>query len=208
MQIEYYGANCVVLSTKQARLVFDDNLAAHGLKTVTKKDDIAIYTTLNHENTNPRFIIDTPGEYEVSNISVTGIAAQSHIDTEGLNSIIYIVTISGVRVAVIGNIKDSLSDAQQEALGMIDILIVPVGGSGFTLDPIGAKKLIKVLSPKVFIPVHYADGKTQYEVPQVEIETVIKEMAIDAVEPIDTYKLKSRDSIEEATKVVILHNKS
>lgn len=207
MQIEYFGANCVVLSTKKARLVFDDNLKELGLKTVTKPDDIAIFTSLEHSDTTASFVIDTPGEYEIRDISIKGVEAQLHIDESGKNGSIYQVTMDGIRICVVGNISDNLSESQLEELGTVDILIVPVGGSGFTLDPVGAKKITKLIGPKVFIPVHYADKSIKYAVPQVDLTTVIKEMTIENTEEVESYKLKSRDSIDENHKTIILKRK-
>jgi hypothetical protein len=40
MDIQFNGANCVVISGKQARLVVDDNLAALGAKAVSKDGDV------------------------------------------------------------------------------------------------------------------------------------------------------------------------
>jgi hypothetical protein len=39
MDIQFYGANCVVLSDKNARVVIDDNLADLGAKTIAKAGD-------------------------------------------------------------------------------------------------------------------------------------------------------------------------
>lgn len=207
MQIEYFGANCVVLSGKKTRLVFDDNLSDLGLKSVTKSEDIALFTSLNHGDTKASFVIDTPGEYEIRDISVKGIGSQLHVDESGKNGNIYQVTIGDIRICVVGNTIDNLTESQLEELGTIDVLVVPVGGSGFTLDPVGAKKVIKLISPKVFIPIHYADRAIKYQVPQAEIGTVIKEMSIEDVEEIESYKIKSRDSIDEHHKTVILKRK-
>ena len=44
MDMQFYGANCVVLSSKQNRVVIDDNLATLGSKSVTKDGDICLFT--------------------------------------------------------------------------------------------------------------------------------------------------------------------
>ncbi|OGL30781.1 hypothetical protein A3F37_04155 [Candidatus Saccharibacteria bacterium RIFCSPHIGHO2_12_FULL_41_12] len=207
MQIEYFGANCVVVSSKKTRIVIDDNLSELGLKSITKPDDIALFTSVEHVQSKASFVVDTPGEYEVKDISIKGIGAQLHIDESGNNSIIYLITIGNTRVCVVGNIISSLTEAQQEAIGVVDALIVPVGGSGFTLDPIGAKKVIHTIAPKVFIPVHYADKAIKYQVPQIDLSVVIKEMSIENTEEIETYKIKSREAIDEHQKTIILKRK-
>src|SRR5690606_31480754 len=91
-----------------------------------------------------RFTIASPGEYEVADVSVQGIAARSHMDEEGKTSAtIYRLLVDGIRVAVLGHIYPALNDEQLEAIGTVDIMFIPVGGNGYTLDSIGAQKLIK-----------------------------------------------------------------
>ena len=87
MEIQYYGANCVRLSAKKANIVIDDNLAELGLKSVTKAGDIALFTGPHGDTAvETKIIIDQPGEYEVSDISVHGIGAQAHLDEGGFAS--------------------------------------------------------------------------------------------------------------------------
>ena len=57
---------------------------------------------------------------------------------------------------------------------MVDVLFVPVGGNGYTLDAIGALKIIKKIEPKIIIPTHYADKAIKYEVPQADLDEVMK----------------------------------
>jgi L-ascorbate metabolism protein UlaG (beta-lactamase superfamily) len=73
---------------------------------------------------------------------------------------------------------------------MIDILIVPVGGNGYTLDAIGAEKVIKKIDPKVVIPTHYEDKAVKYEVPQAPIDEFFKQIAVTP-EKIDKLKIKN-----------------
>ena len=84
MDLQYFGGNCVVLSSKGVRLVFDDNLAGMGAKSITRAEDVALFTAAHGSATvAPRLLIDGPGEYEVSGLSIHGIAARAHMDPEG-----------------------------------------------------------------------------------------------------------------------------
>ncbi len=81
MEIEYFGGNCVKLTTKKAAVTADDNLEQLGAKSITKPGDIALYTgALPQELPEAQFMIDMPGEYELSNVSIVGVAARAHID--------------------------------------------------------------------------------------------------------------------------------
>lgn len=206
MELQYYGANCVRIAGKKAVVTIDDNLADVGLKPVTKPGDIVLFTA-DHKDTpkDPKLVIDEPGEYEVSDISIQGIAARSHMDEAGkLSATMFKIIADDVRIVVVGHVYPELSDKQLEAIGTVDILIIPVGGNGYTLDPVGALKVIKKIEPKMVIPTHYADKAVKYEVPQQELEVAIKELAMEPKETVEKLKLKAGDFLSDVTQLVIL----
>ncbi|HUP26731.1 MAG TPA: MBL fold metallo-hydrolase, partial [Candidatus Limnocylindrales bacterium] len=152
----------------------------------------------------PKIIINQPGEYEVSGMSVQGIAARAHMDEAGQQTAtIFKIMNDDVRVAILGHVYPELNDNQLEALGTIDVLIVPVGGNGYTLDGIGALALIKKIEPKIVIPTHYEDKSVNYEVPQQPLEEALKGLAMEPGEPLPKLKLKSGE-FPETTQLVIL----
>jgi L-ascorbate metabolism protein UlaG (beta-lactamase superfamily) len=205
MDIQYFGANCVRLSTKKANLVIDDNLDELGQKSVTKPGDIVLFTGAHGADTKDvKIVIDKPGEYEVSDISVQGIAARSHMDEEGQhNATIFKIVEDDVRVVVLGHIYPELSDAQLERIGMVDVLIVPVGGNGYTLDPVGALQVIRKIEPKVVIPTHYDEKGITFPVPQQPLEEALKGLAMEPKETVAKYKVKAAD-FSETTQLILL----
>lgn len=205
MDIQYYGANCIRLTTKRASIVIDDNLAELGVKSVTKAGDIALFTGAHGDpGADVKLVIDYPGEYEVSDTSVRGVPARGHMDEEGHKSnVIYKLLLDDLRVVVLGHVYPELTDEQLEAIGMTDIMFVPVGGSGYTLDPIGALKLIKKIEPKLIIPTHFNDSKVKYPVPQQDLEAALKTLAMEPKETVDKLKLRSTD-LSETTQLIVL----
>lgn len=202
MEIQYYGANCVRLAAKKAVIVVDD---LDG--TVTKPGDIALFTGAHEEpKTAVKLYIDKPGEYEVSGVSIQGVAARAHMDeAKGKSATIFKIEAEDVRVVVTGHIYPDLSEAQMEAIGMVDALVVPVGGHGYTLDGVGALKVIKEIEPKVVIPTHYADKSINYEVPQSTLEDALKDLAMEPKETTPKLKLKQGE-IGEIMHLVVLEN--
>jgi L-ascorbate metabolism protein UlaG (beta-lactamase superfamily) len=95
-----------------------------------------------------------------------------------------------------------ITDEQLETLGVIDILIIPVGGFGYTMDAIGAAKIVRKIDPKVVIPTHYADAGTTYPVNQADLDDFIKELGAPVVEE-DKLKIKA-GSLPESLTVVKL----
>jgi L-ascorbate metabolism protein UlaG (beta-lactamase superfamily) len=196
-EIEYKGANCVVISTKKAKIIVDPKLSIVGLKEVPIKEAVELITEHRFAVNNPdsRLLIDGPGEYGVADFDIVGIPARRHIDTEseGLLSTMYRVEIGETRIGIIGNIDGKLTDEQLEGLGVLDILIIPVGGNGYTLDATGASNLTKMISPKIVIPVHYDDKQLNYEVPQSNIDPFITELGAPVEETVK-YKFKQQST--------------
>lgn len=205
MEIQYYGANCVRLTTKKATIVVDDNLVGVGLKAITKPADISLRTSKDfplHKDT--KFRAEAPGEYEIGAVIIHGIAARAHMDEDSKQSaVIYTVAADEVKIAVIGHIFPELSEDQLEAIGMVDVVIVPVGGNGYTLDGVGALHVVKQLEPKLIIPTHYADKQIKYEVPQQELAEALKGLAMDPAETVAKIKVKPAE-LSDSAKLVIL----
>lgn len=205
MDLQFYGANCVTFSTKGVRIVVDDNLAEMGAKGVVKLGDIVLYTASHGEpQTETKLVIDGPGEYEVSDVSVYGIPAQSHLDDPGKHSAtMYKILTKELSILVTGHIAGELSDDQLERIGMVDVMIVPVGGHGYTLDPIGALKVIKKVEPKLVIPTHYDIKGLNYPVPQQELEPALHELSMEPKETTQKLKVKAAD-LTDVTQLIVL----
>ena len=204
MDIQYFGGNCIRINTKKAAIVVDDNLAELGVQAITKPGDVSLYTMAHGDaKVDVKITIDKPGEYEVSDVSVQGIAARAHMDETGKKATIYKLIADDVRIAVVGHVYPALSSSQLEDLSTIDVLVIPVGGNGYTLDPLGALKLIKEIEPKVVIPTHYDDKGLKYEVPQQTLEDALKGLSMEPRETVAKLKLKAGE-MGDTTQLVIL----
>lgn len=203
MDLQFYGANCLSFTHKGTRLVIDDNLSELGAKSILKTDDVALYTSPHEGQSTGRLTFDGPGEYEVADISVIGIAARSHIDEDGHRATMFKLAVGETTILFTGHVYPELNESQLETIGMIDVLVVPVGGNGYTVDPVGALKLIKAIEPKLVVPTHYADKSLKYPVPQQELEVALKEMSMEPKETIAKLKLKPTE-LTDVTQLVIL----
>ena len=203
MDLQYHGANAISLSYKGTRIVIDDNLSELGGKNITKPEDIALFTA-KHEPVDARLVFDRPGEYEVSEISVNGIAARAHMDEDkAMTATMFKLMAGELSVLITGHIYPNLTDEQLEDIGPVDILIVPVGGNGYTLDPLGAIKIIKDIEPKIVIPTHYADKTINYPVPQQDLTNALKELGMEPKETVTKLKLKPAD-LSDVTQLIVL----
>ncbi len=205
MDFQFYGANCVTFTYKGTRIVIDDNLAELGAKSILKPTDVALYTTvLETPAPDVKLVLMHPGEYEVADISIYGIAARSHMDEPGKRSATMFKLIVGdVSVFFPGHIYPDLTDDELESIGLVDVMFVPVGGNGYTIDPVGALKLIKKVEPKLIIPTHYADKALNYPVPQQELSQALSDIAMETAETTAKLKLKPADITDTARLIVL-----
>lgn len=203
--IEYKGGNGVVISTKKLTAVIDPKLSLVGLKDLPVKDALEIATEARFASGSKdvQLAIEGPGDYELGPFSVKGIPAIRHLDTSADEKIatIYRIEVGDARIALVGNISPKLDEDQLEALGLVDILILPIGGGGYTLDATSAAGLVRQIDPKVIIPVHYADDALTYEVPQDTLETFVKELGAP-VEITAKYKVKSASLLPPVLTII------
>ncbi len=205
MELQFFGANCIKLGNKKVTMVIDDNLESLGAKSVTTENDISLFTIDKPEQTKGRFLVCGPGEYEISEVSIMGIPAKAHLDAVGHRATIYSIRFDNFSIGIVGHIHPDINEDQLEALGLIDILVIPVGGNGFTLDASGAASLIRKIEPKIVIPTHYSNKKLNYEVPQADLELFLKEMAVTEPEILPILKIKESD-LGDKTRVVVLES--
>ena len=203
--IEYKGANTVVISTKKISLITDPKHSIFGEKDLVLKDGIELATEDRFATRSDDFklSISYPGSYEVSDFTVNGFQERRHIDEEkdGKKSVIYSIEVAGVRIGLLGNINHNLSDDQLENLGILDILILPIGGGGYTLDATSAANIARRSDAKVIIPIHYSDDGVKYEVPQSDFSLFEKELGVE-VETTVKYKVKSIAGLPEKMTLV------
>lgn len=197
-ELEYKGGNSLVIASKKTVLTVDPKASLIGLKDLKVKDTVELATEARFcvESPDAAIIIEGPGEYEVGDFTIQGIAATRHIDTPEQEklSTMYRIESGDVRTALIGNIDPKLSEEQLEAIGVVDVLVLPVGGGGYTLDATSAAAIVRQIEPKVVIPVHYAAAGVAYEVPQDTLEVFVKELGAP-VEQVGKAKIKAASAL-------------
>lgn len=139
---------------------FDPSMV--GLKLPKLSADIV---TLSHDHQDHNFlegvtdvhkVVRNPGEYEIMGVSILAFPS-FHDATKGADrgeNIVYVFELEGFRVAHLGDLGHMLDDTLLAALGDIDVLILPVGGT-YTIDAEMAVKVTQAIEPKMVIPMHY-----------------------------------------------------
>lgn len=208
MELQYFGLNCLVVDLKNLRIIFDLNTKISDLaKKLVRPNDVVLfsdYVEAKKQNIQARLILNCPGEYEIENTTIVGFPMESHIDSNNtLTS--YKITTNNINLLLVGNVSNQFTGQLIEDVGMVDILVVPVGGHGFTLDPKAALEAIKKFEPKIIVPVCYDDGQNKSEVPLSSLDEALSELGMEVFEKVDKLKIKSNELLSEETKLIVLN---
>ena len=74
--------------------------------------------------------------------------------TEQHGNSIFIFEVAGLCIAHLGHLHHTLTPQQIAQIGQMDVVFFPVDGS-FTLDIAGMKEVLKALSARLMIPMHF-----------------------------------------------------
>lgn len=144
------------------------------------------------------FVIDGPGEYEVSGVFILGIRARGK---DGEELTIYTIDAEEIKLGYLGQIaQKQLSDAQLETMNSIDILMVPVG-TGADLSPKETVKLISQIEPFAVVPIYSEDKKEEKK-----LKEFLKEMGASDIEETKILDIKKKDLKEGVMRIFVLSN--
>ncbi|MFH0779382.1 MAG: MBL fold metallo-hydrolase [Parcubacteria group bacterium] len=217
MNISWLGHSCFKLEEKiggnNVTVVTDPYDNETGLRFPKTRADILTVSHYHHDHGNaeavigaedgkPPFLIDRPGEYETKGVFVNGIGSY-HDNKEGAErgkSVMFLFTVEGVRVLHLGDLGTTLSDAQLEKIGEVDVLLIPVGGK-YTINAKEAAEVVRQIEPCIVIPMHYKTPETGSDLDGVE--KFAKEMG-NGAEKTNKLKVVKKDLAMENTKLVIM----
>ena len=147
-------------------------------------------------------VVDTVGHCEAQGVPIDGIATfhdQSRGSQRG-NNIVFCLNVDGLRVCHLGDLGHVLDDATIKALGDVDVLLAPVGGT-FTIAADEAWRLIEKLRPRVVIPMHFKTPKIGFELASVDMFTAGKPDVVQA----DSSEVElTREALPPKLQVIVL----
>lgn len=210
MEITWYGHSCFRLSERGMASVVMDPFDSRtvGYEALKLKADILTisYDTAEHNFANAvkgdPFTISGPGEYEIGGVFITGVQTNGVVKkTDELRNTLYVVTYNNLTVAHLGVINRIPTQPEVEALGPVNVALVPVGGGG-SLNSSRAAEVISLLEPNIVIPMHYATPVSTIKLDA--LNKFLKEMGLAEVEIVPSLKITSPGSLPEETRVVVL----
>jgi L-ascorbate metabolism protein UlaG (beta-lactamase superfamily) len=212
MEITWYGHSCFRLVERgMASVVIDPyNHEVIGCSPLKLRADIV---AVSHDAPGHNYLpaikgkyhlINGPGEYEIGGVFITAVQTNRRSQTKvGNRNTLFVFDFGGVTVAHLGNLQRVPSQTKIEALGDVNVALVPVGGGG-GLNASKAAEVVSLLEPGIVIPMHYQTPDSS-----VDLETVdkfLKEMGVGTLESQPTLKI-SKSNIPTETRIVLLDRK-
>jgi L-ascorbate metabolism protein UlaG (beta-lactamase superfamily) len=176
--ISWYGQSFFIIKSSKGTAVAIDphNIDVYNVQRGLKADAV-IFSHLHNDHTQKEVLdkheklkvikgVDGKGkatrwvdvdEKIKDDIHVRNVATY-HDPLEGMmygKNSIFIIEVDGWKIAHLGDLGHTLSDAQVKKIGPVDVLILPAGGI-YTLNGLDARKVQAQIRPKEFIvPMHY-----------------------------------------------------
>lgn len=167
MKLKWYGhASFLITAADGTRILTDPYNAEVGYRVPLCEAD---YVTVSHDHFDHNSLQNVPGKHEVIKgpgahqagaVAVTGIATchdEQGGSKRGKNTVYCFAVPEDdglIRVCHLGDLGHQLDDAQVAAIGVVDVLLIPTGGT-YTLDPAGAAQQIAALKPRMVVPMHW-----------------------------------------------------
>ncbi len=211
MEISWLGHSCFQLRGKNVTLITDpfSPQLGHSLGKIS-----APIVTISHNHPGHNFaggvdgeprIVRGPGEYEISDVLITGVASyhdNKHGQELGRNTI-YIIHIDDLIICHLGDLGHILQEEQLEEVADADMLLVPIGGQ-HTINAAQAAEVISQVEPHIVIPMHYSPPIGDVPNP---LDKFCREMGIEAINPQPKLSI-TRSALPAETQVVILSIRS
>lgn len=209
MEITWYGHSCFRLSERGMANVVTDPFdhEAVGYEPLKLRADII---TISHDVPGHNYvkgvrgqkhILTGPGEYEIGDVFITGVQTNGKKrNSDELSNTLYVFDYEGINIAHLGDLQRVPTQTEIEALGTVDVALVPVGGGG-GLNAAKAAEVVSLLEPGIVIPMHY--GTAASKIKLAPVGKFLKEMGLSDIKPEASLKV-TRGSIPTETRVVIL----
>lgn len=210
MEITWYGHSCFRLTERGMASVVTDPYDSDviGYNVLKLKADIV---TVSHDASghnyakavkNSSHIITGPGEYEIGGVFITGVQTNGRgkKDKEEPRNTLYVLDYNGLTVAHLGDLNKVPSQTEVEALGTVNVALVPVGG-GSSLNAAKAAEAISLLEPNIVVPMHYATPAVNTSLD--ELDKFLKEMGLSTADNQPSLKV-THSGLPSETHVIVL----
>jgi L-ascorbate metabolism protein UlaG (beta-lactamase superfamily) len=149
-------------------------------------------------------VIRGVGSHVVHGVDLKGVAT-FHDQVSGRQrgpNTVFVFRLDGITFCHLGDLGHLLSPQQLKAIGPVDVLMIPVGGT-FTIDAKMADEVVHQLKPKVVLPMHYKTRYTAASLPLAGLQPFIEGKSNVRTEKGDTITLTPA-SLPKTTTIIVL----
>ncbi|MBI5667225.1 MAG: MBL fold metallo-hydrolase [Chloroflexi bacterium] len=208
MDITWYGHSCFRLTERNKISVVTDPFAdTIGLPPLKLKGDVV---TISHDEPGHNHaagvkgdphILTNPGEYEIGGVFITGIPMHFVEGKTARRNVAYLFDFDNITVLHLGDLAHVPDQSTIEALGEVNVLLLPVGG-GKGLRAAQAAEVVALIEPQFVVPMHYALPGLKFDLEPVD--KFLKAMGAGKVQEVDTLKITASELSGEQSQVIVL----
>ena len=207
MEITWLGHSSLKLVSRDIVLITDPYPDSIGFSMGDQQADVVTVSNghPNHSNSDgvggdPR-VLYGPGQYEVKGYNINGMATKlPDSDGEKLINTVFTIRAEGLTLCHLGDLNDRLGPGQLDALGNIDVLMVPAGG-GCTIETGDVPRLVSVIGPRIVLPMHYGYESTAETL--APVERLLTELSVEDASPQIRLNV-TQTNLPRETQVVVL----
>jgi L-ascorbate metabolism protein UlaG (beta-lactamase superfamily) len=210
MEITWYGHSCFRLTERNFATVvtdpFDHKIVGYDALKLKAEIVTVSHDAPGHGNTDAikgtTHVLTGAGEFEIGGVFITAVqtAGNGKKSKDKTRNTLYVFDYDGITVAHLGDLQDTPTQSEVEALGTINVLLLPVGGGG-SLNAAKAAEVVSMLEPNLVIPMHYATPGAKISLEA--LNKFLKEMGLSKLDAVPSLKV-TRSGLPDETKVVVL----
>lgn len=177
MNIKWLGHSCFALTESTGTIIVTDPYSAkevgYSMPEITATAVTVSHAHKDHNNVsavkgNP-VVVNAVGSCEIEGVDISAFRT-SHDESAGKlrgKNLVFTYRLDGVTVCHLGDIGEECSARILDAVGSVDVLLIPVGGK-YTIDAELAKDYVDKLMPSIVIPMHYLTDDCKLHIAPVD----------------------------------------
>jgi L-ascorbate metabolism protein UlaG (beta-lactamase superfamily) len=145
------------------------------------------------------FVLDSPGEYEVHDVMITGVRTFRDNDQGAARgmSTAYVYELDGVYTAHLGDVGHRLDPDTIREIGHVDVLCLGIGPQ---LSAAAAAEVVSQLDAPMVVPLPLTEAAAAAG---GDLEKFLKEMSVSELQPVSSLKV-TISTVPNETTVVLL----
>lgn len=163
MKIRWYGHACFEISDRITIVTDPHDGKSLGIKPPVVKADLVLVSHDHFDHNCTRIvkakdleIVKELGSRRIKGVEINGIKTY-HDDSLGEKrggNIVFTFALNDISFCHLGDLGHRLDEKKAKEIGKVDVIFIPVGGT-FTISGREAWEVIRMLKPRVIVPMHY-----------------------------------------------------